>query len=207
MKLGQRLLDLRKSKNLSQEEVAEKLDVTRQTISKWETDGSTPDFDKIIPLCNLYGITPDELLTGNKSATNDNLNSKEEQITKKKARGIGLGILLYFIAVVWIMISIPVIRINPIIGSSIFLLICGIGTFIIVYTCIIYKKKHQKIEDKNYKVRKQLSCILSIIFAIIYLTVSFLTMAWHITWILWVVYGLINEILKLIFILRGNNEK
>ena len=46
MSLGERLLELRKSKHLSQEELAYKLDVTRQTISKWETDQSTPDFDK-----------------------------------------------------------------------------------------------------------------------------------------------------------------
>lgn len=66
MNIGQKLLDLRKSKHLSQEEVAYKLNVTRQTISKWETDQSTPDFDKIAPLCSLYGISADELLTGKK---------------------------------------------------------------------------------------------------------------------------------------------
>lgn len=59
--LGERLFKLRRDKKLSQEEVAEKLNVTRQTISKWETDQSMPDFDKIVPLCKLYGITPDEL--------------------------------------------------------------------------------------------------------------------------------------------------
>ena len=48
--LGERLYKLRKDKQLSQEEVAEKLNVTRQTISKWETDQSMPDFDKVVPL-------------------------------------------------------------------------------------------------------------------------------------------------------------
>ena len=67
MNLGERLLNLRKAKHLSQEEVADKLNVTRQTVSKWETDQSTPDFDKIAPLCKLYGITADELLTGEKT--------------------------------------------------------------------------------------------------------------------------------------------
>lgn len=57
MSLGQRLIELRKEKKLSQEEVAGKLNVTRQTVSKWETDQSTPDFDKILPLCELYGIS------------------------------------------------------------------------------------------------------------------------------------------------------
>ena len=66
MNIGEKLYELRKGKNLSQEEVADKLNVTRQTISKWETNQSTPDFDKIKPLCELYGITADELLTGEK---------------------------------------------------------------------------------------------------------------------------------------------
>ena len=71
MDLGQKLLELRKSKQYSQEEVAFKLNVSRQTISKWETNQSTPDFDKIAPLCELYGITADELLTGKKVENND----------------------------------------------------------------------------------------------------------------------------------------
>lgn len=54
MNLGQRLIELRKAKHLSQEEVAEKLNVTRQTISKWETNQSSPEFDKILPLCELF---------------------------------------------------------------------------------------------------------------------------------------------------------
>ena len=60
MSLGQRLIELRKEKKLSQEEVAGKLNVTRQTVSKWETDQSTPDFDKILPLCELYEISTEE---------------------------------------------------------------------------------------------------------------------------------------------------
>ena len=45
MDLGNKLLTLRKQKGLSQEEVADNLGVSRQTVSKWETDQSTPDFD------------------------------------------------------------------------------------------------------------------------------------------------------------------
>ena len=53
MNLGEKLFELRKAKNLTQDEVAEKLNVTRQTISKWETNQSAPDFDKIVPLCEI----------------------------------------------------------------------------------------------------------------------------------------------------------
>ena len=129
MNLGQRLLELRKSKHLSQEEVAYKLNVTRQTVSKWETDQSTPDFDKIIPLCELYGITSDELLTGKKEEIQ--IENNEEDLKKsKKAKGIGIGVMLYFVAIAWIMITIPLFMMNPILSSAVFLLICGVATYI-----------------------------------------------------------------------------
>ena len=118
MSLGQKLLELRKKKNLSQEEVAEKLEVSRQTISKWETDQSTPDFDKIIPLCELYAISTEELLRGKKEVKKEMpiIDSTNQIINKKKrALGISSGILLYFIAIAWVTITIPVFKMNPII--------------------------------------------------------------------------------------------
>lgn len=200
MSLGQRLLNLRKSKGLSQEELAEKLDVTRQTISKWETDQSLPDFDKIIPICKLYNISADELITGEKEKI---VNLEEPNLInkKKKAKGIALGILLYFISVVVVMICIPVFNFDPIVTVSAFLIICGIATFFIVYSCIVYKE--EKKEEKENKLRNQIENVLSTFTLIFYLFVSFKTMAWHITWIIWIIFGLVCEILKLIFMLRG----
>lgn len=218
MSIGQKLLDLRKSKQLSQEEVANKLNVTRQTISKWETDQSMPDFDKIIPICELYGISADELLSGTKHEKSEKIENDEQEEIKtrdfkkeKRAKGIGIAVLIYFVAVAWIMTSIPAFRIDPIVSSAVFLLICGIATYIIIYTSMVYKKdKKEKEEEEKEKntVQKQITEILSIIVLIIYLFISFTTMAWHITWIVWVVYGLVEEIIKLIFMLRSNkNEK
>lgn len=211
MSLGNRLLNLRKKSNLSQEEVAEKLNVSRQTISKWETDGSTPDFDKILPLCNLYGITPDELLMETKDKKEESSPYEVEDENEKRikrAKGISLGVLLYFVAVVWIMISIPVFMMNPVVASAIFLFICGLATYSIVYVCIVYKKSNTKvIESDKDKLRKSISSIVAIFTVIIYLSISFITFAWHITWIIWIVYGLFDEILKLIFMLRGNDNE
>ena len=70
MTIGERLLKLRKEKNISQEELANVLDVSRQTISKWETGESMPDFNKIIPICEYFEISTDELLTGIKKGDN-----------------------------------------------------------------------------------------------------------------------------------------
>ena len=62
MTLGERLLGYRTNIGISQEKLAEKIGVSRQTISKWETNQSTPDFDKILPLCEVLGITTEELI-------------------------------------------------------------------------------------------------------------------------------------------------
>ncbi len=210
MNIGEKLYDLRREKHLSQEEVAGKLNVTRQTISKWETNQSTPDFDKIVPLCQLYGISADELLTGaRKEEKNLKIENQEEKLEnkRKKAMGIGIAIILYFIAIAWIMVSIPVLMMNPIVSSAIFLLICGVATFVIVYSSIVYKEKKKKeMDDESTRLRKQITEIASMITLVIYLFVSFFTMAWHITWLLWIVYALVEEIIKLIFLLKGESK-
>lgn len=62
MSLGNNLFQARKTKGLSQEAVAEKLGVSRQTISKWETDETLPDIQQSKKLAVLYGLTLDELI-------------------------------------------------------------------------------------------------------------------------------------------------
>lgn len=207
MNIGEKLYELRKGKNLSQEEVADKLNVTRQTISKWETNQSTPDFDKIKPLCELYGITADELLTGEKKEKEQEPLNKQD-IKKERANGIAAGVLFYFIALVWIMISIPVLFMNPVLAAAIFILLCGIATYKIIYTCMVYKKDKTKEETEKNPIIKRINNIIDILCFTIYMLVSFYTMAWHITWIIFIIDGLLNEIVKLIFEVRGeNNEK
>ena len=201
MTLGQKLLELRKKSNLTQEEVADKLGVSRQTVSKWETDVSTPDLDKLIPICKLYDVLAEELLSEEKLETKtENIITKESN--SKHAVGIGLGVIMFFFSVIWIMISIPVLKINPIIASSIFLLFIAIGVFIIIYTNMVYKKEKNKEKIKN-PIFKQIDEVLGLITLVIYLVLSFLTGAWHITWLIWIIYALVMEIIKLIFVLKG----
>ena len=64
MNLGERILELRKKNGLSQEELAEKLGVSRQSVSKWETGNVMPDIDKAVAMCELFGVTTDYLLKG-----------------------------------------------------------------------------------------------------------------------------------------------
>ena len=68
MTLGQTITHLRRQKKLSQGELADRLDVSRQSVSKWETDASIPELDKLIKLSDLFGVTLDTLIRGEGSA-------------------------------------------------------------------------------------------------------------------------------------------
>lgn len=64
MNMADRIQYLRKSKGISQEELADKVGVSRQAVSKWESEQSTPDVEKIILLSDLFEVTTDYLLKG-----------------------------------------------------------------------------------------------------------------------------------------------
>ena len=61
MDLGKKILELRKKENLTQEQLAEKINVTRQTISKWELNQTTPDIKQAKELSRLFKVSLDEL--------------------------------------------------------------------------------------------------------------------------------------------------
>lgn len=61
MNLGERIYEFRNEKNLSQGDLADRLDVSRQSISKWENNMAVPDLDKLIKLCDVFEISLDEL--------------------------------------------------------------------------------------------------------------------------------------------------
>lgn len=100
MTLGERLLEYRTNLKMSQDTLAEKVGVTRQTVSKWETDQSTPEFNKIIPLCEIFGVTTDELIKGEKQeeiVKNQNLEATKSENNEKrnKQKGIFLSISVF----------------------------------------------------------------------------------------------------------------
>ncbi len=62
MTIGQKIVALRNAHDISQEQLAETLGVSRQSVSKWEMDGTLPQIDKVLQLAELFGVTTDELL-------------------------------------------------------------------------------------------------------------------------------------------------
>ncbi len=77
MKFGDKLLELRKKKGYSQEELAEKLGVSRQSVSKWESNNTYPETEKIIQIANLFECSMDDLI-------NDKVIDVESSLRKNK---------------------------------------------------------------------------------------------------------------------------
>lgn len=69
MNLGENICRLRSARGMSQGDLAEALDVSRQSISKWETGGAVPELDKLMKLSSLFGVTLDQLVTGEEPKT------------------------------------------------------------------------------------------------------------------------------------------
>ena len=99
MEFSNRLYELRKQKGLSQEELANRLNVTRQTVSKWEVGDSTPDMEKLIALCDLFDVSMDEFVMG-KEAVNQENSSKTDSDEKKMLIKKGLKVISIFAGII-----------------------------------------------------------------------------------------------------------
>ena len=62
MTMGEKILKLRKEQGWSQEELADRVHVTRQAVSRWESGAAKPDADKLVALCDLFRVSADYLL-------------------------------------------------------------------------------------------------------------------------------------------------
>lgn len=217
MTLGERLYQYRKNVNLSQDTLAEKVGVTRQTISKWETDQSTPEFSKLQPLCETFGITPNELVYGENETEQEKdkvVEEEEKKRNKKKAIVVSISIFLYCMGTFSIPYMIESLQYDDaqsvLMASSMW----AIATALLIYFFLANPKKkteqvvEQKIEKKEKLSKVELGILelVATIFLCIYLVVSFLTKAWYITWIIWIVLLIVELIIKLILDIRRERK-
>lgn len=117
MEFHDKLYQLRKQKGLSQEELANRLNVSRQTVSKWELGDSTPDMEKLAAISNLFAISLDELVmdkiameAGKGAAKSEIINELQQKVLtdenrKKAKRGLKIAAILFGILLLIDMIS------------------------------------------------------------------------------------------------------
>ena len=109
MKLNEKILSLRKKQGLSQEELAEKLNVSRQAVSRWEVGSAQPDASNVLQLSRLFGVTADYLLNDEYKSDRDvpivrqtefSARQKVRRLTAGFAAGAGLlgNFLIYLVS-------------------------------------------------------------------------------------------------------------
>ena len=135
MTLGEKISALRNQLGMSQGDLAEKINVSRQSVSKWETNTSVPELDKLIQLSELFQITLDELVKGDimekadsaKEPASETMEQPPQVIVRKTVdtRKIIGTILLCFGALIWLLFTFLGSFLEGILFGSPFLL-CGI---------------------------------------------------------------------------------
>ena len=124
MTIAEKIKQLRKDNNMTQEDLAEKLNVSRQTISKWETNIAIPDADNIVAISKLFNITTDELL-----------DYKVQTVQKKKQFIIDMGVLLF--GIIGFIVFAILLMTNQIDETSSVITINGYGIAAILFLILI----------------------------------------------------------------------
>ena len=83
MTVGDRIQNLRKTKGMSQEELADKVGVSRQAVSKWESEQATPDLEKVVIMSELFEVTTDYLLKGIEPVKTDDHKTMADLVDQK----------------------------------------------------------------------------------------------------------------------------
>lgn len=105
LELVEKLQKLRKDNNLSQEQLAEKIGVSRQAISKWERGEATPDSDNLICLAKIYNISLDELISSKEEKGSNNMNEESKKTELMKIKDYVLVALLSIVTIIYLILG------------------------------------------------------------------------------------------------------
>lgn len=141
MELGSQIKKYRNDLSLSQDALAQKVYVSRQTISNWENDKSYPDVNSLILLSNVFNTSIDNLVKGDIEIMREEI-KKEDRMEVEKLGGM-FGILLLAAVVT----PIPLVYFLKFVGVAIWVLLYVVT----MYVCILVEKKKKQFSIKTYK--------------------------------------------------------
>ncbi len=149
-KIGKFIAECRKNKNMTQAQLAEKLNITDRAISKWETGKGMPDSSIMLELCNELDITVNELLSGEMISMNEyNKKAEENLLELKKIDESKNKMLLQSEIVIGLLSAIAflgvVILTNIFVENQTYISIIGICSFIIFFIGISFALKIETI--------------------------------------------------------------
>lgn len=141
MQIGNNIKRYRESLNLSQEELADKIFVTRQTISNWETNKNYPDIKSISLLCNLFDVSLDQFIEGD-------IKEMKKIISEKEMKNYNCISILFTIEIMIMVISAyPLLKFFKMAG----VIIWSIIMIITLITSLKIEKIHKKYDIRTYK--------------------------------------------------------
>ncbi len=149
MNFGENLQFLRDREGLTQEALAEQMEVSRQSVSKWESGGSYPEMDKLLTLCTLFQVDMDTLLRGDAKAASLEDRAGYDNYMKRRGMMIagGVGLILLGIALMFLLGSIGLGEAK---GIALFLSFVVISVVLFIVASMnhsVFEKKHPNIPD------------------------------------------------------------
>ncbi len=187
MNFGENLQTLRKLKNYSQEDLADKLQVSRQAVSKWESGTGYPETEKLISICDLFDCSMDELIRGKISIDSNSEKELYDSFMNKFSKSISIAIMLILIGTTLFITILGFNEANNMLGIVVLLIFVVFAVPIFIVKGIEmenFKSKYPKlsniyseeeIDNYNNKFSKMIALSVSII--LIGVVVSMITIA------------------------------
>lgn len=135
VKIGKFIQEMRKAQSLTQRELAEKLNISDKTVSKWETGNGLPEVGLMLPLCEVLGISVNELLSGERLDEKQYFKKAEENIMdllKEKAEAKKKIVLSLFIMLMAMISAVTLVVIAGYLDMQIWLRVLLIGIAVVI---------------------------------------------------------------------------
>lgn len=141
MELGKQIKKYRNELSLSQDDLAEKIYVTRQTISNWENDKSYPDVNSLVLLSEVFNTSIDNLIKGDVEVIKEQISNEDRMQFKRMSNIYGLLLFLSIIT------PIPLTHFLGYIGSAVWIILMAV-TFYVAY---LIEKQKKRFDIQTYR--------------------------------------------------------
>lgn len=163
MTFGEKLKKLRCDNGLTQEQLAEKIFVTRTAISKWETDKGYPSIDSLKQLSNLFQVSIDDLIS-------------DDDIENKKLLDEKMAKTLYFIAIAFFGVTLLFAMLAYFLELPYLNIFTACGAILYVVFAFLSKSKYLGMQTRNITVRYIIARIIVFIIVLVAITFMFVTL-------------------------------
>ncbi|MBE6881403.1 MAG: helix-turn-helix transcriptional regulator [Oscillospiraceae bacterium] len=141
MEIGKQIKKYRSELSLSQEEFADKIFVTRQTVSNWENDKSYPDINSLVLMSNVFGVSLDNLIKGDVDEMNEKIKTEDIESLNKENNWLTAAFIWDFFMLV------PMLKLFGIWGAVIF----GVVFLLGFIKAVKVEKQKKKLDIQTYK--------------------------------------------------------